>query len=320
MTKDYKLYQLLSDGEFHSGEDIAEEFGVTRSRVWGLINSLAAKGVVISRIRGKGYRIRKPSLLLDDQKIAASLKNKCRLVYEAECESSNQISKSQIGAYASPIVVATEYQTSGRGRRGRNWQSGYAQNLMFTYVQPSFAVCNGLDGLSLVVGLAIAEVIKGISCAPVSLKWPNDIQIGDAKLGGILIELQGDLAGDSNLFIGIGLNVNQAPDDIDRSVVSLSQYASLPIDRSELLIQVISKLMDYLTRFKETGFAGFKTEWSELDAYIDMPVTVYRGDEVINGISRGVDERGALLLDIDGQITSFYGGEVSVRKVNESVS
>ena len=320
MSKDFKLYQLLSDGEFHSGEDVADEFGVTRSRVWGLINSLSEKGVVVSRIRGKGYRIRKPSQLLNEEIISASLKNKCFVVYEPSCDSTNKIAKSQVGAYTKPLVVTTEYQSAGRGRRGRNWHSGYSQNLMLTYVQPSFNVRNGLDGLSLVVGLAIADVIKSLSSAPVSLKWPNDIQIGDAKLGGILIELQGDLSSDSNLFIGIGLNVNQSPDDLDREITSLSQYMPAPVDRSELFIKLIDTLIEYLARFREIGFEGYMAEWKKFDAYINLPVTVYRGDEVINGISRGVDSKGALLLDIDGQITPFYGGEVSVRKVNEGLS
>ncbi len=314
-SQDYNLFELLSDGEFHSGELIAENFGITRSRVWSLINSLENKGVLISRVRGKGYKYNGGSKLLDVPKISDALSG-LQVNYIVECSSTNDMARDEAENQIKPLLAVSEYQSGGRGRRGRAWASDFAHNLTFTYMIPNFYTENGLEGLSLVVGYSIARTLSEKFNVGVGVKWPNDIFINQLKLAGVLVEVQGDITGSYNLMIGIGLNVNKLPKLDDRiDVQSLNRVLGKAIDRSALLIAIIKNLMEDIDTFSRLGFVEFKSKWNDLDVFSNQEVQVQQGDRTVVGISRGVDSSGALILEHNGCNTLVHGGEVSLRKV-----
>lgn len=316
MDKDLKLFELLSDGEFHSGEVIAKLFGVTRSRVWSLVNSLEEKGVIVSRVRGKGYRYRGGSFLLDSNHIEQKL-SPLALYYFPSITSTNDIAREYLKTSDQPLLVVAEHQTGGRGRRGRQWASCYAHNLLFTYGVPRFSAMQGLEGLSLLVGLTLVDVVNASLGVDAKVKWPNDVLINGAKLAGVLVEIQGDIGGDYSLIIGVGLNVNETPSVDDREVTSLMKKYGRAINRSELLVAFVDELRRNINLFCLEGFSSFSGRWNEMDAYRGCQVQVEQGGEILVGLSRGVNANGVLDIEVEGELRSVHGGEVSLRAVYE---
>jgi len=316
MDQDLKLFKLLSDGKFHSGEVIAQSFGVSRSRVWALVNSLEEKGVIISRVRGKGYRYNEGSSLLDVTYLQKALPELIAY-YSPIMTSTSDVAKDYSNKQQQPLLVTTEYQTGGRGRRGRLWASCYAHNLMFTYAIPEFNANKGLEGLSLVVGLSLAKVLNQEYSLGVQVKWPNDLLVNNEKLAGILVEVQGDISSSFSLLVGVGLNVNELPEVIDRKVVSLRKLLGCSVGRSELLVKLVNQLQKDLQEFRVSGFSQFKDEWNQLDAYHSKQVYIDQAGKKTYGISCGVTETGALLLNLGDDRVEIYGGEVSLRVADD---
>lgn len=314
MDQELQLFRLLSDGEFHSGQVIASKLSVSRSRVWALMNVLQDKGVVVSRVRGKGYKYRGGSSLLDSGRIQASFPT-MPLYYSPTMTSTNDVAREHCNSNNVPLLVTTEFQTGGRGRRGRSWLGSYAHNLMFSIAIPEFSATKGLDGLSLVVGMTLAKVLLKSYDVDVQLKWPNDLLVKDAKLGGVLIEIQGDIAGQYSLIIGAGLNVNVSPEIVGRDATSISCINLKPIDRTDLLIVLVSELKAALLKFCENGFSAFVGQWNEMDAYLNRDVRVDMAGRDLFGISKGVNASGALVIDTGKDLVEVHGGEVSLRLI-----
>lgn len=316
MDQDLKLFKLLSDGKFHSGQVIAKSFGVSRSRVWALVNSLEEKGVVISRVRGKGYRYNEGSSLLDVPFIQKALPDLIAY-YSPIMTSTSDVAREYSSKQQQSLLVTTEYQTGGRGRRGRLWASCYAHNLMFTYAIPEFNARKGLEGLSLVVGLSLAKVLNAEYDLGVQVKWPNDLLVNNEKLAGILVEVQGDISSSFNLLVGVGINVNELPVVADRQVISLRRLLGSSVSRSDLLVKLMRALEKDIQIFRESGFSDFKNEWNELDAYRSKQVYIDQAGNKTYGVSCGVTDAGALLLDLGDKCEEIFGGEVSLRAVDE---
>jgi BirA family biotin operon repressor/biotin-[acetyl-CoA-carboxylase] ligase len=219
------------------------------------------------------------------------------------------------GAGAGLVCVA-EQQTAGRGRRGRNWISPYASNLYMSLVAEFSGGIAATQGLSLAVGVAVTDALQQFGLGNLQLKWPNDILHGDAKLGGILIEMSGDGSGECQLVIGIGLNVGMpaaAAADIDQHWTDINRAVNAEVDRNKLLAAVLGELLPLIFNFEEKGFSHWRQRWLERDAYAGKGVVVRSAEQEITGRVEGIDESGALLLDTGGGIQVIHGGEVSLR-------
>ncbi|OGT05097.1 MAG: biotin--[acetyl-CoA-carboxylase] ligase, partial [Gallionellales bacterium RIFCSPLOWO2_02_58_13] len=225
MTKDtiqartWQLLNILADGEFHSGEVLAERLGVSRASVFNALADVAQHGVELQRIRGRGYRLARPWQRLEREEVLRWLgeaAGQFDIGILSQAASSNTLLLQRAGPLAanggapSGSVLAVELQTAGRGRMGRAWRSGLGCTLTFSLLWRFDCGLNALSGLSLAVGVAIARALDGLGAREVRLKWPNDILAGQskpgkwAKLGGVLIEAQGDMLGPSAVVIGIG--------------------------------------------------------------------------------------------------------------------
>lgn len=318
------LLTLLSNGEFHSGQDLAGVLGVSRTAVWKQLNRLAEEsGLEIESVRGKGYRVPGGIDLLDAQQVRAAMGDSARgllgeLVILDTIDSTNAevMRRAQSGA-VSGLVCSAEQQTAGRGRRGRHWVSPYAGNLYLSLLWEFGQGAAALEGLSLAVGVAVARALHDCDIPAVQLKWPNDVVHEGAKLGGILIEMQGDVAGPCSVVIGIGLNVAMpaaAADTIDQAWTDLKTLASgQQPARNRVLAAILDELLPLLADFEQQGFAGWRKQWLSLDAYADTPVVAHSGATPLGGIARGVDERGALLLETGTGVQAIHGGEISLR-------
>jgi BirA family biotin operon repressor/biotin-[acetyl-CoA-carboxylase] ligase len=216
----------------------------------------------------------------------------------------------------SGLVCVAEQQTAGRGRRGRDWVSPFAGNLYLSVVWEFARGATALEGLSLAVGVAVTEALARCAVVDLKLKWPNDILHEGSKLGGILIEMVGGTTGSCQAVIGIGINVSMpesAAGEIDQDWTDISRIAHTTPGRNELLAALLDELLPMLPAFEQEGFGPLQARWSERDAFAGCPVVVHSGPQQVAGIARGVDDSGALLLDVGDQVQTFHGGEVSLR-------
>ncbi len=173
-------------------------------------------------------------------------------------------------------------------------------------------------GLSLVIGIVMAEVLRELGAKDVRVKWPNDLYLNDRKLAGILVELTGKTGDAAQIVIGAGINLamrNVASDVINQGWINL-QEAGINIDRNALAVTLIHELRAALTLFEQESLTPFLSRWEALDNYANRQVKLIIGDREIYGISRGINEQGALLLEQDGVIKPWVGGEISLRGVS----
>ncbi|WP_321350140.1 biotin--[acetyl-CoA-carboxylase] ligase [Halopseudomonas oceani] len=320
-----EILALLADGRFHSGEALGEALGVSRAAVWKSLKRLEDDGYPLQRVRGKGYRLPPGAGLLDAELIRSRLPEELAsrwqwLVYQ-QVDSTNaqaqrvQAQRVQAPGQARPLIVLAEQQVAGRGRRGRQWASPFAQNIYLSLAEPVSVGGPGLEGLSLLVGLCLVQALEDAGYRGCQLKWPNDVLLDGAKLAGILLEISGDLTGEAVVVIGVGVNVLlDAAATIDQSWVSLyrsGQRATL--DRNELIAAFLKRLAPSLQLFHEQGFAPFRQQWMARNAWAGKAVKVISGSNELLGIDGGVNARGALLLRTESGDVEISGGEVSLR-------
>jgi len=171
-------------------------------------------------------------------------------------------------------------------------------------------------GLSLVVGIAIAEALQSLGADEIKVKWPNDLYYQDKKLAGILIEMTGQAGEAAHLVIGMGLNVamtDQVGTEIDQAWTNLAQACDDLPERNQLAAALIERLHETLTAYEQIGLNGFIDRWNKLDNFLNRPVKLLIGERVVEGIARGIDKQGALLLETDAGIEPYIGGEISLR-------
>lgn len=318
--KSRALLGLLADGQVHSGESLANSLGISRTAIWKQVRRAAEEGVRIETIRGKGYRLLSDMDLLEAERITQGLSPDCRsrveLVVLDEVDSTNaEIVRRRGGSGAGSIPVCiADCQTAGRGRRGRPWQSPRGQNLYLSLgltFRGSFAM---LDGLSLVLGVAVAEALEQQGVAGVGLKWPNDIFLGGSKLAGILVELQGELEeGVVQVVAGIGLNVHmKEASDVDQSWSSLDIVTpERRWSRSELAASIVNSVLESVDEFAHQGFVGFRSRWQSRDIFAGKALSASQGG--LAGSGQGIDDAGNYLIDDGKELVRVRAGEISLR-------
>lgn len=317
----YALLEQLNDGEFHSGERLAKHLGVTRAAVWKHLKVLQEQfGLEIHAVSGRGYRIPRRIELLDRQAIEKGLRHRFgALSVETflSIDSTNRyLLDAATGFNGEPKVVLAEHQTAGKGRRGRDWVSPFGDNLYLSIMYRMDQPIQGLMGLSLAIAVAISEALQSSCHMDVQLKWPNDLVHNGKKLCGVLLELQGGNDGPVVVVAGVGLNISlsdTARDKIDQPCISLTEITDAPVSRNNLAIEICYAVLQALMQFEVAGMSDFKARWEKRDTYKNRPVRLLLGDHVEQGICRGIDEYGALLVETDGELRRYYSGEISLR-------
>ena len=316
---DLELVRMLADGRFHSGEGLGRLLGISRAAVWKRLQSLAEHGIDIERVRGRGYRLPGGLSLLDRDLVVQQLGQYAGAVdIDVRIETGSTNVDALYAAregLARPCAVLAEYQAAGRGRRGRVWASPLASSL---YLSMAFDFALGaaeLEGLSLAVGVAVAETAERLKVPGVALKWPNDILVGDRKLGGILIELAGELDARCIAIVGVGINGALPPGvDIDQPYTDIFRETGQRPDRNAWAAALVVALLDMANAFRQHGFAAFAERWQRFDAFAGREVTVFQGKTCVEGVARGVSPRGALRVETPEGVREFHGGEITLRK------
>lgn len=318
------ILNALNQGGFISGQLLGEQLGISRAAVGKHITSLQEMGLDIFKVSGKGYCLNNNVGLLSDNVIAAKYQQlggkTAKVDVQPIIDSTNSELMRRIQtnpALESGTVVVAEMQQAGRGRRGRVWQSPFGANLYYSYF---WRLDDGLQaamGVSIAVGLAVYDALKTLYKLDVELKWPNDIYLNKEKLAGVLVELDGQPQGPCQLVIGIGINL-QMPESvsqqIDQAWTDLSQHCQT-IEKNNLVAQLTVSLEQRLTEFSEHGLQQMYQQWNSLNAFAKQCVELNTGHRSWQGICEGIDPQGGIRIRFDGEVKSYYGGEISLRKV-----
>lgn len=316
------LLKLLADGEFHSGQVLGDALGVSRAAVWKQLQQMEAElGVETHKVRGRGYKLANPLSLLNEDAIKAFGYPSAWSTHILDSvDSTNAEAVRLVGQGAAmPTLVLAERQTAGRGRRGRKWVSPFAENLYYSLVLRIDGGMRQIEGLSLLVGLAVMNVLHEMGVKGAGLKWPNDLLVGNRKIAGVLLELIGDPADVCHVVIGVGINVNmQASTEVDQSWTSMRLERGALTDRNELAAKVSDSLDALLAIHNEQGFTAFQAAWEQAHLWQGRSVTLLSGVNAVEGVVLGIDTSGALRLEVDGVERSFSGGELSLRLRDDS--
>lgn len=323
----YPLIKLLSNGQFQTGTQLGEQLGISRAAIWKQIQQLPSLGLEIITKKNDGYCLAQPLQLLDIEQLQAQLlaaHSSLALSFYPVIDSTNaELARCLAnGEAASPRLLLAEKQTAGRGRRGRDWFSPYAASLSLSLSCQVEGGANALQGLSLAVGVVIKEVLEQQGINGVQLKWPNDLYLNNAKLGGILIELSGDFSGPCNLVVGLGLNVfrPQQPEEldwekIDQPVTFLSDTDSnFTLCRTRLAADLALALEQLLINFSVQGFEPWQERWNAAHIWAGEKAFIITPNQQVAVTLGGVNAIGELQVTYDDGLQGLINaGEVSVR-------
>jgi BirA family biotin operon repressor/biotin-[acetyl-CoA-carboxylase] ligase len=234
----------------------------------------------------------------------------------AVCDSTSSVlmARAEAGAPSGSVVVC-ESQTAGRGRRGRSWIAPASGSLAFSLLWRFVPGSRPPMGLSLMAGVAVARALESLGLRGATLKWPNDVLLGHRKLAGILVELAPVRNQSVAVVIGVGVNL-ALPEDFPEDIAATDLASSLtqPLSRSQVLAALLRELVIALDSFQSGGFSALRNDWLARHAHQDQPVRLL--DEhapTLEGLCRGVDEDGALLLETAAGLSRILVGEVSLR-------
>lgn len=321
------LTLLRNSADYVSGQQLCDQFGVSRTAVWKVINQLKEEGYQIESVSRKGYRLlESPADILSQSEIASRLQTKWagRKLYYVDSTGSTNTDAKRYAEEGDPhgTTVVADMQTAGKGRRGRKWQSPSGINTYFTILlKPDFAP-DKASMLTLVMALSVAEAIEEVTELKAEIKWPNDIVVNKKKVVGMLTEMSTTPEMDEIQYVvvGVGVNVNmgsieELPDEIRETATSLRIESGKQINRAVLVEHILERFEQNYEKFKQTlDLSGLLDAYQSHLVNVDTQVRVLDPAGEYAGISHGINTTGELIVEKeDGGIVNVYAGEVSVR-------
>ena len=302
------LLDCLSDCQPKVRSDLMSFLNITSDELAQEMALLREVGLNIQE-ENEVYQLVPEMPLLNPQAISTAL-SPYSVHYHRTISSTNEFITNQINQLKKGDLCLAEYQTAGRGRRGRQWLSPFAGQLIFSFywtIDPKKA----LDGLSLVIGLAIAEALN------VKVKWPNDILVNGRKLVGILTEMSGSMEEISYIVMGIGVNVKtkqeELPEEIKQIATSLLME-DVDIERTEALRIILEELEHQYYDVLDSGFEDTLNEWRKLSVTLNQEIEVRAPGNTYEGVATDIDDDGNLLVKTtNGEIKRIVAGDVSIR-------
>jgi BirA family biotin operon repressor/biotin-[acetyl-CoA-carboxylase] ligase len=319
-----QLVVLLADGRFHSGTELASALGLSRSAIWKQLQALHELGLELTAVSGKGYKLQQPLQLLEKTQIytylsaqAAELLRSLE-IHDVIASTNSYLFELAAQSGESGQVCLAEYQSAGKGRRGRVWVSPYGHNIYLSILWRYQDGPAALAGLSLALGVAVIRALHAFGLTEVGLKWPNDIYWRQRKLAGILVEVSGENGGPCHAVVGLGVNFylsQQQAAAIDQPWVDISSAlgAGAYARRNECIALLLNELLPIVADFRAGSIQKYVAEWRSYDCMLGKTVDVFIGAYRQTGVVTGIDAAGLLLLQMpDGQVQHFASGEVSL--------
>lgn len=313
-----EILNLLSDGNFHSGVELGALVNKSRMTITSIMRGFRNVGLLINSVKGRGHQLSIPFSRIDcHSPLLAFIP---QVVHFDSMDSSN-LYMLKNREFADGSVVVAEFQTSGRGRRGRSFISLYGTQLMFSY-GVNFAELTATQGLSILVGIVVAKVLKSNGLENIGIKWPNDIYCNGLKAGGILVESTASTNG-CFVVIGIGLNISNSfleqgekQQQISQGFICLESACKFKIDRTKLLAEIVHELTSSIMKFKSESLAPFVDEFASLDTYANCFVKLVNDNKIITGKNLGINETGALKIETERGIETILCGDMSLRPLS----
>lgn len=320
-----RVFAAMADGEFHSGEALAVDLGVSRSAIWKAVEALRALGATLHAVPNRGYRLVAGSDPLDAERIRAALGTEAsgrvqELTVAWSLASTNTaLLERPDPALGKCEVLLAEHQSAGRGRRGRTWLAPPGGSLCMSLSWSFQEMPRDLGSLGLAIGVCVLRSLTALGLSTAGLKWPNDVLVDTRKLAGVLIELRAEGEGPACVVIGVGLNVALGTAILER----LQETGAAPTDlascgvgntsRNLLAARIIEASLGGLQQFGQTGLKSFVEEWRAADVLRGKMIDVSAPDGLSRGLARGIDVHGALLVETTQGLKRFMSGDVTVR-------
>ena len=319
-----KILQVLRETDgYVSGQQLCEQFGVSRTAVWKAINQLREMGYEIDSVSNKGYCIRSAPDILNKNELL-SLRKTAWIGQKMECfevigsTNTTAMQMAEEGAPHGTLVVA-DRQDSGKGRRGRSWvmPAGIAI-AMSIVLKPEELLPGNAPMLTLVSALAVARAIREQTGLEAAIKWPNDIVIDGKKVCGMLTEMSTQIDYINHIVVGIGINVHneQFPEELIDRATSLYLASGKHFSRAVLVEAVCENFEHYYEIFMRTQeLSGLQAEYDSWMVNKDRQVRILDPQGEYEGKSLGITERGELLVETPEGVRKVDSGEVSVRGI-----
>jgi BirA family biotin operon repressor/biotin-[acetyl-CoA-carboxylase] ligase len=317
----FEALRHLADGRFHSGVDVARRLGRSRATLNDALKRAPELGVELFSVRGRGYRLAEPIEFIDPDAVRAALgkagpRVHVEVVDEIDSTSSRLSERAAAGAPSGTCLVA-EWQSAGRGRRGRSWVASLGGSLTFSILWRFDRGAGQLGGLSLAAGAAVAQALGNCGVPRVQVKWPNDVVVDFRKLAGILVETAGEIQGPSAAVIGVGVNYrlpDRVLERIDQPVIDVARSAPALPSRSVLLAKILARLAATFADFDEHGFTDLRDAWRSLHAYQGRAVRVLPGSQpAFDAEVVDVATDGALVVSTSNGPVHLASAEITLR-------
>ena len=317
----FQALRRLADGRFHSGVDVARALGRSRATLNEALKRAPELGIDLFSVRGKGYRLALPIEFIDAAEVARALGDaaprvRLEVVDEIDSTSTRLVEQGAAGAPSGTCLVA-EWQSAGRGRRGRSWVASVGGSLTFSMLWRFERGAGELGGLSLAAGAAVAGALADCGVARAQVKWPNDVVVDLRKLAGVLVETAGEMQGPSVAVIGVGVNYRLADrvlEHIDQPVIDVAQCAPRVPSRSFLLGRILARLAAGFDDFDARGFAAVRETWRSLHAYQGRAVRVVAPHQApFDAQVVDVASDGALVVSTAAGLVHLASAEISMR-------
>ncbi len=316
------ILKELKQQDHISGEQLAKQFNISRTAIWKHVNELRKMGYEIESHPHYGYALIKNTDLLVPEEITFELNTNVigkRILHLSEVDSTQNIADklAREGAEEGTCVIA-EKQTSGRGRRSRNWASPFKDGVYISIIlRPNLKPLHIIQ-IPLIAGVALVKAMEKTTSLTPSIKWPNDIFLSGRKVAGILTEVNCDIDTVHYIVLGIGINVNTRktalPKEIKGTATSLSQECGHDISRVDFLKQLLLELETAYNEFVTNGFEAIGKQWMAYNNTIGSNIKVNDGQTEIEGKALRIDDDGFLIIKTDdGQTQRIISADISLK-------
>lgn len=314
---------LRRSAGYVSGQQLCDKLHVSRTAVWKIIEQLKEEGYQIEAVRNKGYHLKESPDVLSKAEIESQMDTEWagRNVLYFHVTDSTNIQAKKLGESGGihGTLVAADRQESGKGRRGRGWESPSGGSIYMTILLRPDIEPGRAPMLTLVMAKSVAEAVRERTGQAALIKWPNDIVLSGKKICGILTEMSAEIDYINHVVIGVGINVNTDgyPEDIAKKATSLCIESGQTYQRAELMAAVMKHFeQNYALFMKTEDLSAIQEDYNELLVNIDRDVCVLEPGHEYNGRALGINEAGELLVEKeDGTTARVFAGEVSVRGI-----
>lgn len=318
-----RMLRQLHQEDYISGEDMSEVFGVSRTAIWKTINILRDEGYIIDSSSKKGYKLIDAPDVLSQVEIEPYLNTnyigKSIIHYETIDSTNNKARDMAMEGGEEGLVVIAEEQTKGRGRLGRAWTTPKSSAAAFSIVVRPSIKPEDASGLTLIMGDAVCRAIRKVTGLNAGIKWPNDIIINGKKVCGILTEMNGEMERINHIILGVGININvdEFPEDIEHIATSLNLELGRFVSRKEIVAEVFNEFELLYDDFKQNGLKNIMDEFKSYSVTLGRGVRVISINEEFEGEAVDITEDGLLVVKLeDGSTRNVISGDVSVRGIN----